>query len=114
MRPFPSKKVYKVVEQADLNKTLAVPAASFDLITCVGVTTYLNPGVIKDWVRLVRTGGYIVFTVKSGVRDKWKASQDLMEQTGQWKSVSTSKPLYYLPGLRDPKQERVFVYVYRK
>ena len=114
MKPSLSKKVYKVVEQADLNKPLALRAATFDLITCVGVTTYLNPEVIKDWVRLVRTGGYIVFTVKSGVLDKWKASQDAMEQSGQWKSVSTSKPLYYLPGLRDPKQERVFVFVYRK
>lgn len=109
-----SKKVYKEVKQADLNKPLAVPAASFDLITCVGVTTYLNPQVITDWVRLIRTGGYIVFTVKSGVLEKWKASQDALEQSGQWKCVFTSKPLYYLPGLRDPKQERVFVFVYMK
>ena len=49
MKPSLSKKVYKVVEQADLNKPLALRAASFDLITCVGVTTYLNPGAIKDW-----------------------------------------------------------------
>ena len=109
-----SKKVYKVVQQADLNKPLALPPASFDLITCVGVTTYLNPAVIRDWVRLVRTGGHIVFTVKSGVREKWVASQDELEQAGLWKSVYISKPLYYLPGLRDPKQERVFIYVYRK
>ena len=109
-----SKKVYKVVKQADLNKPLALPPASFDLITCVGVTTYLNPAVIRDWVRLVRTGGHIVFTVKSGVREKWVASQDELEQAGLWKSVYISKPLYYLPGLRDPKQERVFIYVYRK
>ena len=103
-----------MVKQADLNQPLPLQAASFDLISCVGVTTYLNPAVIRDWVRLVRTGGHIVFTVKSGVREKWVASQDELEQAGLWKSVYISKPLYYLPGLRDPKQERVFIYVYRK
>ena len=109
-----SKKVYHVVRQADLNRPLALPAASFDVITCVGVTTYLQPAVLQDWLRLLKTGGLAVFTVKSGVKDKWKASQDLLETRGDWRSVYISKPLYYLPGLRDPKEERVFVYVYRK
>ena len=109
-----SKKVYKVTKQADLNQPLALPPASFDVITCVGVTTYIQPRVLTDWIRIIKTGGYCVFTVKSGVLEKWKATQDALEARGDWKSVYISKPLYYLPGLRDPKEERVFVYVYRK
>ena len=109
-----SKKVYQVAKQADLNKPLALAAGCCDVITCVGVTTYLNPTVISDWLRLLRTGGYCVFTVKSGVLEQWRATQDRLEERGDWKSVYISKPLYYLPGLMDPKLERVFVYVYRK
>jgi len=109
-----SRNVYQVAKQADLNKPLDLPPASFDVITCVGVTTYIQTGVLKDWLRILKTGGYCVFTVKSGILDKWKATQDMLEARGDWKSVYISKPLYYLPGLMDPKLERVYVYIYRK
>ena len=50
------KNFYKTVFQADLMKPLNLESQSFDLLTCVGVTTYLEPRVIREWCRVVTTG----------------------------------------------------------
>ena len=56
----------------------------------------------------------MVFTVKSGVLEKWRKSQDDFEKRKFWKKVHESDPLFYLPTLRDPNQERVHIFVYQK
>ena len=65
---------------------------------------------------LIRTnlGAFLVFTVKTGVLLKWKKYQDDMERKKFWKLVFESEPLFYLPTLRDPSQERVFIFAYQK
>ena len=57
--------------------------------------------------------GYLVFTVKSAVLNKWKTSQDEFEKKRLWKLIHMSEPLHYLPTLRDPSQEKVFIFVYK-
>jgi len=108
------KNIYDRVLQADLMKPLPLPFSSYDAITCVGVTTYIEPYVIVEWCKVVKPGAYIVFTVKSGVLQKWKRGQDDMVKRKLWKFVFESEPLFYLPTLRDPNQERVFIFVYQK
>ena len=56
----------------------------------------------------------MLFTVKTAVLDKWRKAQDDFEKRGFWRKVYESEPLYYLPTLRDPSQERVFIFVYIK
>ena len=56
----------------------------------------------------------MVFTVKTAVLEKWKKAQDDFEKRGFWKKAYESEPLFYLPTLRNPSQERVYIFVYRK
>ena len=42
--------------QADLMKPLPLPFSSYDAITCVGVTTYIEPYVIVEWCKVVKPG----------------------------------------------------------
>ena len=50
------KNIYKSVFQADLMKPLALENNSFDVLTCVGVTTYIEPNVIIEWCRVIAKG----------------------------------------------------------
>ena len=50
------KNIYKEVFQADLMQPLQLDSKSFDALTCVGVTTYLEPRVIPEWCRVVAKG----------------------------------------------------------
>lgn len=109
-----AKNLYTSVMQADLMRPLHLSSCSQDVLTCVGVTTYLEPHVIVEWCKVVRSGGYLVFTVKTAVLEKWKNAQDDFENKGIWKKAYESEPLFYLPTLRNPSQERVYIFVYRK
>lgn len=42
--------------QADLMRPLPLSSSSQDVLTCVGVTTYLEPHVIVEWCKVVRSG----------------------------------------------------------
>jgi len=107
--------VYQHLEEADLLQTLPIQDCSFTTLTCVGTSTYLDPRVLRDWVRVVAPGGLLVFTHKSLVVGRWEEEQARMEGEGLWTLVNKSRPLYYLPsGPLDPSQERVFVFLYRK
>ena len=44
--------------QADLMLPLPLSPGSQDVLTCVGVTTYLEPPVIAEWCKVVRSGEY--------------------------------------------------------
>ena len=37
-------------------KPLPLPFSSYDAITCVGVTTYIEPYVIVEWCKVVKPG----------------------------------------------------------
>ena len=106
--------VYQELKQADLMKTLPVESATFDIVSCVGTSTYLSPTVMGEWLRVVKEGGVVAFTHKTAVLEEWEKEQDKLEQEGRWKNVFRSDPLCYLPGLVHPALERVTVFIYRK
>jgi len=109
-----AKDIYLALSEVDLMQKLPAATGAYDVMSCVGTTTYLDPTVFEEWLRVVKPGGILVFTHKTGVLAKWEAEQDRREQLGQWKKVYRSNPLYYLPTLTGPDQERVHVYVYKK
>ena len=109
-----TKNVYVSVHEVDLLKTLPADSESYDILSCVGTSTYLKTSVFSEWLRVVKQGGLLVFTHKTGVMKPWEEEQDRREEEGQWKKVYRSLPLYYLPTLTDPSQERVHVFVYKK
>jgi len=112
------RQCYSMLEKCDLLQPLPFDANSFDCLLCVGTTTYLKPDVLQDWLRVVQTGGTIVFTHKSLVWSSWEPAQCTLEETGLWKQLWCSEPLHYLPSLPEEAKatanERVKVYVYSK
>jgi len=70
--------------------------------------------VFEEWLRVVKRNGLLVFTHKTGVMKVWEDDQERREKRKEWVKLERSPPLYYLPTLTDPSQERVHVYVYRK
>ena len=67
-----AKNVYKSVQQVDLLKALPPESSSFSILSCVGTSTYLNPSVLGEWLRVVEDGGLVVFTHKTAVLGEWE------------------------------------------
>ncbi|OAL27983.1 hypothetical protein AYO20_09605 [Fonsecaea nubica] len=65
--------VYGALEQADLSLPIAKPDDAFDAVICVGTLTrgHVGPQVVKEFVRVVKRGGFIVATV---LDDIWESA----------------------------------------
>ena len=62
-----AKNVYTEVLQADLMRPIPLPCSSYDVLTCVGVTTYLEPWVIVEWCKMVKPGKNRYFPLTAGL-----------------------------------------------
>mmetsp|Transcript_20125 Transcript_20125/g.47107 ORF Transcript_20125/g.47107 Transcript_20125/m.47107 type:complete len:224 (-) Transcript_20125:107-778(-) len=90
---------YSSVEIVDLSQNLPFADGSFDIVTCVGVLSYLEPecGVLSEFCRIVKPGGLICYTNRSDKLEKWQSSQEALESASKWKKVRISEALPYLP-----------------
>ena len=68
------KGVYQFLAKIDLNKEVPIASASYDAITCIGTftSTHVVPEALRELVRLTRSGGFVVFTVRD---DYWEATK---------------------------------------
>ena len=68
------KGVYHSLAKIDLNKEVPIASASYDAVTCIGTftSTHVVPEALRELVRLTRSGGLVVFTVRD---DYWEATQ---------------------------------------
>lgn len=68
------KGVYQTLAKIDLNKEVPIASASYDAVTCIGTftSTHVVPDALRELVRLTRSGGVIVFTVRD---DYWEATK---------------------------------------
>ena len=112
------KNVYDRLEYADLNKPLPLDDASVDGILCIGVLTYLEEAAIfKEWLRVLRAGGVVVFTSRD---DFWQSRGiaemlNRLELEGRWEALHVSQPMPYLPGNPEFADKVKAIYaVYRK
>lgn len=91
-----TRNCYEKLRVVDMKQVpLPYPDDSFDVVTCVGTVTYLDPTVLAEFVRITRTGGLVIYTNRTDKLDKWKEAEDLQQQ---WKVVHISDPIPYLPG----------------
>lgn len=69
-----AKNVYRSLSQMDLNKTVPLDSGSVDAVTCIGTftSTHVVPEALGELVRLTRSGGVVVFTVRD---DYWEATR---------------------------------------
>lgn len=90
------------VYAAHLNEPLPYPHASFDACTCIGVLTYVDsskePNLVAEAARVVRPGGYVLFSSRSDKCVTWETHADALVDAGQWEHVDTMGPMPYLPG----------------
>jgi ubiquinone/menaquinone biosynthesis C-methylase UbiE len=57
----------------DMNEPLPLPSNSFDATTCIGTftATHVKPDAVRELVRVTRSGGALIFTVRD---DYWQAT----------------------------------------
>ena len=76
---------------------------------------HTEPECLQEWLRVVKPGGYIVFTNKTQFSPIWESVQDKLEDDKSWQSVWKSNDMFYMPCC--PKEDlstRVKVLIYRK
>lgn len=57
--------LYEKLDEVDLTKPLEYPSDGYDIVVCVGTLTrgHVGPGVLSEFVRVLKKGGFIVATV---------------------------------------------------
>ncbi len=68
------KGIYQSLAKIDLNKEVPTASSSYDAVTCIGTftATHVVPEALRELVRLTRSSGVIVFTVRD---DYWEATK---------------------------------------
>ena len=91
-----TRKCYEKLRVVDMNQ-LPLPYQDdlFDVVTCVGTVTYLEPAVLGEFVRITRSGGLVCYTNRTDKVEAWKEAEASQQH---WKVVDISDPLPYLPG----------------
>ena len=92
---------YTTLVPADLQQRLPVDDDAVDVLTCVGVMTYV-PDVESAWrefARVVRPGGVVVVTQREDVWDERECQQvvDALAADGIWTPIGVTDPQPYLP-----------------
>jgi len=67
------KGVYQALDCMDMNQPLAMDAGAYDAVTCIGTftSTHVAPDALFELIRVTRSGGAVVFTVRD---DFWVAT----------------------------------------
>ena len=97
---------YERLAQVNMQRLpLPYETDEFGGLQCVGVLTYVpdTDGIMREFCRIVRPGGLVVFTQRDDLfaqRDDAAALQAL-EDTGVWENILVSEPRPYLPGNAD-------------
>ena len=86
------------------------------MLLCVGTTSYLKPGVLRDWCRVVKPNGLLIFTHKTAVWPSWEPLQARLVEDAWWNETEIWTDLNYLPGYDDNARinERAKIYCYSK
>ncbi|MEZ5651116.1 MAG: class I SAM-dependent methyltransferase [Burkholderiaceae bacterium] len=75
-----AKNVYRHLRQADMNQSLPIADASYDIVTCVGTFTasHVKPDALAELVRITRAGGWLCFTVRSTTWDETRFREHVL------------------------------------
>lgn len=104
---------YRDTKQIVLGEHLDWPDNHFAGMICLGtfVGGHAPATAFDDLVRIVRSGGRMVFTVRDDVLDTFKQQMDAHEKAGRWKLIEATPPYVSVPGSDDPHgMNTIFVY----
>ncbi len=94
-----AKGIYGALHQVDLSRETALPADMSDALVTCGTTTQVPPSALREYVRLVRPGGKIVFAVVTGTWEEngYGEIQNELEAAGRLSVVSKGEPFQMMP-----------------
>ena len=108
------KNAYREFHQMVMGETLDYATDSFDAVISIGVLTigHAPASSFDEFIRITRTGGYIVFSLRPDVyRDSgFKEKQDALEAEGKWKLVEASEEFQPLPKGEPDVYHQVWIY----
>jgi len=108
------KNAYREFHQMVMGETLDYVTDSFDAVISIGVLTigHAPASSFDEFIRITRTGGYIVFSLRPDVyRDSgFKEKQDALEAEGKWKLVEASEEFQPLPKGEPDVYHQVWIY----
>ena len=86
--------IYGDLETADMSQPLSIKDQSYDGVICVGVLTqgHVGPGVLPEFVRLVKPGGCVVATVRGDIWETggYKKEIEMLEREGKVQILSAN------------------------
>ena len=93
---------YTRISQQDLQKQpFPFKEGEFDAINCIGVLTYIKDpeSLFKEFCRIVRPGGYIIFTHREDLIEAYNYPEitEKLVKKGYWTNLVTTEPKLYLP-----------------
>ncbi len=111
--------VYERLLEVDLQQ-LPVPFLDneFDALTCVGVMTYVpdTEAIVREFIRIVRIGGTIVFSQREDVWSERNCSELIgqLARDGLCDPLHQSEPRPYMPNSDEMGDVRVILCAVRK
>lgn len=114
MRRASRKGVYRELRRMTLGEHLDFPDDGFDACFSVGVFTegHAPPESFDELVRVVRSDGWMVFSVRADVYENggFREKQRALEEDGKWRLVRMSDAFTMFPALESSHDGRIFVY----
>lgn len=106
------KKVYRDLRQMELGERLGFTEDEFVAVVAAGVFSpgHAPPHAFDELLRVTKSGGHIIFSVRSDEDAGFAEKQRELEKESRWRPVEATEPYRQLP-LADPDIEaRCFVY----
>ena len=112
------KNLYTELHQVDLQERLPFRDNAFDAISCTAVMTYIETPekVLHEFSRIVKSGGYILFTNRTDIHAErqYPAILQRMEEQGVLKPAHLSPPMPYMPDNPDYTDKiKIFYCMYK-
>lgn len=106
------KGIYSETVQADLGTRTPFPDDAFDAVVTVGTTSQMPVESLREFVRIVRPGGRILFTVwvKPYVERGYAAIQQSLETAGRLALVHKGEAFQALPTTEPDMWYEVWVF----
>ena len=113
------KNVYETVDLINMHeRPFKYEDNQFAGTICIGTLTYIDdvPPVLREFARITKPGGMVIFTHRTDMIDDPKFLKDLksIETDNVWEEVFVSDPQPYLPGNKDFSDKiNIVYYAYR-
>jgi len=107
------KGVYHRLDRMVLGEALDFPDNYFDAVLSVGAIGTAPPESFDELIRITKSSGFIVFSLTTDYYDlpRFRRKLPSLEETGKWKLVEKTDPIFGVPG--EPVDSRQYGFVYQ-